>query len=91
VIHSLVSEIELIQKRDVTLPPLLDLNHRQILIAEVSQSCEFAKVFLDPNEPVGNIQSFDDIYAYYIERPALSLYEPNPLSSFQYTLVRVCL
>jgi hypothetical protein len=61
------------------------------MIAEVD-NCEFGKLYLDNNQSILSIKPFDEIFAYYIEKPDTDLFaNSSNLHSFQYSTVQVYL
>ena len=65
-------------------------NAQQLIIAEVNDSCQFAKLFLNNNQTVNMIQPFDDIFAYYIEPIQIPEVQNKGLLSVQFSTVEVC-
>jgi len=89
----IVSQIDQLQKKEELesgVPLTKIWNPQQLLIAElIEESSNFSKIFLDNNATINNIQPFDDIFAYYIERIQIPEVEDNNLSSLQYSTVEV--
>jgi len=89
----IVSQIEQLQKKEeldtgVPLPKIW--NPQQMIITElVEESSNFSKIFLDNNATINNIQPFDDIFAYYIERTQIPEIDHFNLSSIEYSTVEV--